>query len=209
MSIETKEQVYSHALREWVDAQGNSLGYRVAIDFLTQMALEEKVFNVYGGNISVPFVGGADITDTEAEISIDGTARTVLLPVYCNINFNLAGETLFETAGKSVGAVSTGGDAFVPLNLSLGGPGPTFSARADETGGVTVAAEVTTTTRRHFAWGHPIIAGAWETVYDWEPRSPPRINGAACFYVQIAADTTGPSYFASLDVVELVEDKVS
>jgi len=76
-------------------------------------------------------------------------------------------------------------------------------------GGVTVTAELATTTLRHFSWSQPIAAGAWPTWYDWEPKMPPVLNGPRCFYLQIAGDTTGPSYYAHFDYIELATDNVS
>jgi hypothetical protein len=193
----------------WVAAKGSKMGIQTVMDFYTYMAITGKAYQVYAGNISVPFVGDVVLADTAAEIAIDAPAATTIIPVYCNISFNLAAATLFESAGKSVGAVSTVGDAFVPLPLYMGGAACVSTARADAAGGCTVAAEVTTTTRRHFSWSQPIAAGAWPTTYDWAPKAPPVLPGASCFYVQIAGTTTGPSYFASVDFIELPTTAVS
>lgn len=178
-------------------------GELVVIDWLQKMAMNGRAYQVRAGTISVPVVGDVLITDTAAEMTADAPTGTTIIPVGVNINFNLAAATLFETAGKSVGAVSTAGTAFVPLPLKIGGAASTATARAQNAGACTVAAEVTTTTRRHFAWGHPIAAGAWPTIYDWKPSVFPVLTGPAAFYVQIGADTTGPSYYASIDFVEL------
>lgn len=181
----------------------NVLGYQVVVDFYTQMALYGASYQVRAGTISAPVVGDVVITDTAAEMCADAALGTTIIPVSCNINFNLAAATLFETGGKSVGVVSSAGTAFVPLPLKMGGSAAVSTARVAAAGGVTVTAELATTTRRHFAWGHPIAAGAWPTIYDWNPRVPPVLTGPACFYLQIGADTTGPSYFASFDYIEI------
>ena len=190
-----------------VAVKGNKMGYQIAIDFYTQMVMEGRVYQVRAGTISEPAVGDADITNTAADMCVDAVLGTTLMPVYCNISYNLAAETKFEAAGKSVATVSTVGAAFVPLNLKSDGPAATSTARVDETGsaatGVTVTAETVTTTLRHFSTSHPAAAGAYPTTYDWEPPSPPVLRGPRCFYIQIAADTTGPSYFAHFDYIEL------
>ncbi len=180
----------------------NRLGIQVVQDFYTYMALVGAGYQVRGGTISVPLVGDVLITDTAAEMCADAATGTTIIPVWCNINFNLAAATLFETAGKSVATVSSAGTAFVPLPLRSGGTAATSTARVQAAGACTVTAELATTTLRHFAWGHPIAAGAWPTIYDWTPRTPPVLVGPRCFYVQIAGDTTGPSYFASFDYLE-------
>ena len=194
----------------WVNARGNKLGFQVAQDFYTQMAIEGRVFQVKAGTISVPLVGNVPITDTAAEMSADCVLGTTIIPVACNISFNLAAGTLFESAAKSVATVSSSGAAFIPLPLYSGGAAATTTARVAATAGtVTVTAEAATTTLRHFSWSQPIAAGAWNTWYDWEPRTPPILNGPRCFYVQIAGTTTGPSYFASFDYIELPTTAVS
>ncbi len=196
-----------------VAVKGNKMGYQIAIDFYTQMVMEGRVYQVRAGTKSDPAVGDIVITDTAAEMCVDAVLGTTLMPVYCNISYNLAAATKFEAAGKSVATVSTVGAAFVPLNLKSDGPAATSTARVDETGsaatGVTVTAETVTTTLRHFSTSQPVPAGAYTTTYDWEPPSPPVLRGPRCFYIQIAADTTGPSYFAHFDYIELPTANVS
>ncbi len=193
----------------WTAAKASKLGFGIAMDFYTQMAIEGRVYQIKAGTISVPIVGDADITDVKAEMCADAASGTTIIPVYCNISYNLAAATLFEAAGKSVATVSSAGAAFVPLNLKSDGPAAASTARVAGTGGVTVTAELATTTPRHFSFSQPIIAGAYTTTYDWEPKSPPVLPGARCFYLQIAADTTGPSYFAHFDYIELPTANIS
>lgn len=178
------------------------LGLQAVMDFYTYMALSGAGYIVRAGTISAPVVGDVVITDTAAEMSADALSGTTIIPVYCNISYNLAAATLFEAAGKSVGAVSSAGTAFIPLPLRSNGSAAVSTARVSAAGGVTVTAELATTTPRHFSWSHPIAAGAWPTTYDWTPRTPPVLVGPRCFYIQIGADTTGPSYFASFDYLE-------
>src|SRR3972149_4944281 len=193
----------------WMAQKGNKLGFPIVVDFYTQMAIEGRVFSVRAGTISAPLVGDVLISDIAAEMCADAALGTTIIPVYCNISFNLAAATLFESAGKSVATVSSAGAAFVPLPLYSGGVAAASTARVAAAGGVTVTGELATTTLRHFSWGQPIAAGAWNTWYDWSPRTPPVLVGPRCFYVQIAGDTTGPSYFASFDYIELPSTAVS
>jgi hypothetical protein len=174
------------------------------MDFYTRMLFQGRAFNVRAGTISVPLVGTVPITDTQSEMATSAVLGTTIIPVYQNISFNLAAGTLFETGGKSVGAVHSAGAAFVALPLKYGGSAATTtSAVAATAGTVTVTAEAVTTTRRHWAWAQPIAAGAWPTWYDWEPRVAPLLTGPSCYYVQVGGAGTGPSYFASYDFIEL------
>lgn len=193
----------------WMAQKGNKLGYPIVIDFYTQMGIEGRIFQVKAGTISVPLVGDVVITDVKAEMCADAATGTTIIPVNTNFSLNLGTGTLHENAGKSVGAVSTAGTAFVPLPLLQGGAAAGSTARVAAAGGVTVSAEVSTTTRRHWSWSQPIAAGAYTTTYDWKPRTPPILVGPACYYVQMAATGTGPSYFATFDFIELPTTAVS
>lgn len=212
--MSTSLVVARSAYRPGADGQtiygmANRLGQQVVCDFYTHAALMGKGFNLRHGTISTPEVGDVLITDAKAEAAVAAASGTTIIPVHTNINFNLAAATLFETAGKSVNASTmSGGTAFVPLPLRTkavdGGTAAAAVATAmvGSAGGVTVAAELATTTARHFSWGHPIAAGAWPTTYDWRPLAPPVLVGAASYYVQIGGDTTGPSYFLSIEFLE-------
>ena len=207
------DTIAAHGEGAWAPKKGNKLGFEVIVDFYTQMAIEGRAFQVRAGTISVPAVGDIVITDTAADMCVDAALGTTIIPVYCNISYNLAAGTLFEAAGKSVATASTVGAAFVPLNLKSDGPAAVSTARVAETGsaavGVTVTTEAATTTLRHFSFSQPIAAGAWDTWYDWTPKSPPVLNGVRCFYVQIAGAGTGPSYYAHFDYIELPTVNVS
>ena len=193
----------------WTPSKGNKMGFQIVIDFYTQMAMEGRIFNVRAGTKSDPVVGDVVLTDTAAEMAVDAASGTTIIPVYTNVSFNLAAGTLFEVAGKSVATASSSGDAFVPLNLKSGGVAAVSTARVDEEGTVTTTTELATTTLRHWSWSQPIAAGAYETTYDWQPRTPPVLVGPRCYYVQIAGTGTGPSYFASIDYIELLTTSIS
>jgi hypothetical protein len=193
----------------WVPKKGNKMGFAVMMDFYTQMAIEGRIFNVTAGTISVPLVGDVVLTDAKAEMAVDAASATTIIPIFTNVSVNLGTGTLHEYAGKSVATVSSAGDAFTPLNLLAGGSAAVSTARVDAAGGVTVTAETATTTLRHWSWSQPIAMGAYFATYDWQPRTPPVLVGPRCYYVQIAATTTGPSYFASIDYIELPTANVS
>lgn len=178
-------------------------GEAFVVSFYQRMMLQGRMFQVLNGTISAPEVGDVVITDTAAEMATSARLGTTVIPVSTNVNANLATGTLHEWAGKSVGALHTIGTQFIALNLKLGGNAANSYSTVSSAGGVAVAAELATTTRRHWSYSQPIAAGAYQTTYDWNPRVPPLLVGPACYYVQIAATTTGPSYFASYDFIEL------
>lgn len=186
---------------------GNAMGFQVVQDFYTWAMLQGAGFQVRAGTITTPLVGDVVITDTAAEYCVDVPNGYTILPVYNNISIRLGTGTVHEYAIKSVATASTVGTAFVPLPLILGGSASTSTARVSAAGGVTVTAELATTTRRHWSFSNPVAAGAGHEPVDhnWEPLRPPPIKGGTagtCLYVQIAAGTTGPSYYASLDFLE-------
>lgn len=181
-------------------------GAVVVMDFYTKAMLAGKGFQVRAGTITTPLVGDVVLTDTAAEFCVDPGSGLVLLPVSQYISIRLATGTLHEYATKSVATASSAGTAFALLPLLLGGVGPGSSARVSAAGGVTVTAELATTTRRHWSWSNPAagftgaLPGDWHQ--EWSPRTPPPILPATCLYTQIAATGTGPSYYANLDVLE-------
>lgn len=184
------------------------MGIQVVEDFYFYAAKVGAAYQVRAGTITTPLVGDVVLTDTAAEMSLDAVSGTTVIPVNLNISMRLLTGTLHEYAAKSVGAVSSAGTAFVPLPLKMGGAACVATARVSANGGVTVTAELATTTRRHWSYSNPAAGatGALPTAgysLDWSPRMPPILQGAACFYVQIAATGTGPSYYAAFDFLEI------
>jgi hypothetical protein len=187
-------------------------GALVVIDFFTKAMLDGRGYQVRTGTITTPLVGDVVITDTAAEYCVDtGAAALTVLPVYNNITVRLATGTLHEYAVKSVGAASTAGTAFVPLPLKKGGVGAASTARVQAAGAVTVAAELATTTTRHWEWSNPAagFTGALpgDQHQEWKPiPNVPVIKGTVatpqCIYVQVAATGTGPSNYAHMDYLE-------
>lgn len=195
----------------WANVKASKRGDLVIIDWYAMMAQEGRVFQVRAGTITTPLIGDVVITDASAEMCADAASGTTIIPTYLNASIRLGTGTLHEYAAKSVGAVSTAGTAFVPLNLLQGGTAATSTARVAAAGGVSVAAELATTTRRHWTAANPVAVGAGNTltVFDWRPVAPPVNVGPACFYVQIAATGTGPSYYAHFNYVELPTTAIS
>lgn len=185
-------------------------GSLVIMDFYTKAMLDGRGFQVRAGTITTPLVGDVVITDTAAEFCVDPGVGLTILPVSQYISIRLGTGTLHEYATKSVGTASTVGTAFVLLPLKTGGAAAGSTARVSAAGGVTVTAELATTTRRHWSWSNPAAfsTGALPSDYhhEWVPLRPPVIRSNAtlayCLYTQIAATTTGPSYYANLDVLE-------
>lgn len=200
-------------LAEQTQAPGISsrLGLEAIMDFYTYAAVAGWAYQVKQGTITTPVVGQVPITDAAANLAVACPASTTIIPVSCNVTYRLAAGTLFETAGKSAASSTmSGGTAFIPLPLRTLGPSNAASAAATSTamvaaaGGVTVTAELATTTRRHFAWSQPIAAGAWPTWYDWNPRVPPILAGPSSFYIQIGGAGTAPSAYCHFDFLEIL-----
>ncbi len=187
--------------------KGSKRGEACVIDFYTAMALEGRGFQIKAGTISIPLVGDAPLADQVAEFCVDAGQGLVVMPVYCNISINVGTGTVHEYGIKSVDAVSTSGAVFIPLRLlgDTNGAAAVATGRVAAAGGVAVAAEAATTTRRYWARGATIAVAAGHsiTTHDWQPKAPPAIANDATCYVQIGATTTGPSYFAHLDFLEM------
>lgn len=181
-------------------------GAQVIMDFFLKGVLDGRGYQVRAGTITTPLVGDVVITDTAAEYCVDtGAQALTIIPFHHDIAIRLGTGTLHEYAVKEVSTASTAGTAFVPLPLKSGANASASTARVSAAGGVTVTAELATTTVRHWAWSQPIAMGAYVGSTSWNPRSVV-VKGTAttprCLYVQIAATTTGPSYYGNLSYLE-------
>lgn len=177
-------------------------GALVVMDFFAKAILDGHGFQVRAGTITTPLVGDVVITDTAAEYCVDAVTNFVVMPVAQHVSIRLGTGTLHEYATKSVATASTAGTAFVPLPLKSNGAAAATTARVSAAGGVTVTAELATTTLRHWSHSQPIAMGAYVPEQTWEPLRPPVLVGPRCLYTQIAATGTGPSYYANLDYLE-------
>ena len=195
----------------FANANLNGKGDLVIMDWMTHAIMMGMGYQVRAGTITTPLIGDVVITDTAAEMCVDALSGYTIIPMIMNASIRLGTGTLHEYAVKSVGEVSSGGTAFVPLPLRTKNPltggtatAASTTARVQAAGAVTVTAELATTTRRHWSWANPVAVGAGndDSVPAWEPLRPPILDGAVCLYVQIAATTTGPSYYANLDYIE-------
>lgn len=212
MPIVRKSALANYGEGNTSDGVAMGLGLSAIMDFYTYLAYMGATYQVRAGTITTPIVGDVVLTDTAAEYCADALVGTTIIPIFQNISIRLATGTLHEYATKSVGAVSSAGTTtFVPLPLIIGGAAAVTTARVGTAGGVTVTAELSTTTRRHWSWSNPAAGatGALPTSQgnlDWNPRmtaAPLFLKGPVCLYTQIAATGTGPSYYASLDYAEV------
>lgn len=183
----------------------NRVGVQVVQDFYLYCALVGLAYQVRAGTITTPLVGDVVLTDAKAEMASLVATGTTIIPVSLNVAIRLATGTLHEYAAKSNAASTmTGGSAFVALPLRTDSSGCVSTHMVGAAGGVTVAAELDTTTRRHWEYSNPVVVGAGNdaVLSEWVPRVPPVLKGPATFYVQIAATGTGPSYYAHYDFLE-------
>ena len=197
-------QVDKPGITAFASPQMSEAGFQVVIDWYLHQIMKGRGFQINAGNISAPLIGDAPLIDATAEMAVDvaNDALTVF-PVSVQVGFNLMAGTVMDFKVNSVATVSSGGDAFVPLPLKSNGVPSGTTARVDAAGGVAVTADLATTTVQHTSAGAPIIAGAFVVNIDWQPRVPAQLVGPRCFYMACGATGTGPSYFASIDYLEL------
>lgn len=188
--------------------KGSKRGEACVIDFYTEMMLEGRGFQIKAGTITTPLVGDVVITDTASELAVNAVQGLAVIVVFFNLSIRLGTGTLHEYALKSVdGAATVTTGTFVPLPIMMESNAVASQATAavSAAGGVAVVAEAATTTRRLWSYSNPlaIAAGHSPGSINYQPRSPHTIANNAHVYAQIAATTTGPSYYASLDYIEL------
>ena len=214
--------------------KGTKRGEICVIDFFIEMVLEENAYQIRAGTITGAITGGVVIQDASAGIAVAALAGTTILP--CEVwttrnNDGGAGKDSTEIAAKSVGtSVMTGGTAFEPLNLLIGGKAPVTKGMHAAADGITVTAESDTTTRQHFhvtqefaqdsgaertqtSHLYPLPnksgVGAQSNPIIWHPAILPVLPGASCFYMQFGATTTAFGYFAHIDYIELPTTSVT
>ena len=180
-------------------------GALVVMDFFAKAILDGRGFQVRAGTITTPLSADVVITDTAAEMCADAAAGFVILPIFLQVDIEALVGTLPQIAAKSVGTVSSAGTAFVPLPLKSGGAAAATTARVAAAGGVTVTAELATTTPVHYI---QTLAVAADAQARWEPLRPPVLNGPRCFYVQVASVTTGSTYFANFNYLEFTASQL-
>ncbi len=195
---------------KWASGKASKMGFQIVNDFFLQMAIEQRMFQIRAGDITTPLTGDVTIADGKCELCADCKSGQVIIPAYVSIGITLEPGTANQIKIQSVGAASSAGGAFVPLPLYMGGRDALTTGRVGATGGVTVTAEASTTTRLHFASGSGAAQGAYASSCEWNAhKQPPILDGAASLYVQIGATGTGPSYFACINYVELTTEAVS
>jgi hypothetical protein len=205
--VYAKSQSVSRATDDtWVALRASRDGAPVVLPWLVALAIEGKVFQVRLGTITAPLTGDVLVTDTAAEAASESATGYTIIPVKLNVNLEALGGTLPQVEFKSVGAlITTLGTAFVPLNLKIGGPAASGRSAVSAAGGVAVAAEVNTTTRQHYSSTTAAI-GNFQINEVFEV--PPVLVGPASAYLQIGSVTTGSTYFANYDFVELLSTDV-
>ncbi len=184
-------------------------GAAVVMDFFARAVMDGYGWQIRSGTLTTPIVGDVVITDTAAEFCADIANGGTMIPLECQISVRAGTGTAQELAVKSVAGASSAGTAFAPLALKTGATSTgLLTARVDTAGGVTVTAEAVTTTMRHWEYAQQAVFTTGQIIIPkWEPLRPPRLVGsssaAQCLYVQIAAGTTGPSYYAHMNVLAI------
>ena len=197
-----------------VGLQASTRGELRQVDFFTHMLLNGRFYQVRAGTIATGVAMDSTLTDAAAEMSVDAAAGTTIIPIRFGIAFDeIATALTVRVAVKAVGVVSSAGTAFTPLPLLQGGTAATSTARVANNGGVTVTAELATTTRRLFQYNSVYTqtpatdlansASGFATVAAAAADLRYVGKGAACVYVQAAATTAFPLYFAELDYIEI------
>ncbi len=201
----------------WQEEKISKRGEQRIISFLEEMLQEQRCYQVRLGTVTVPVAVDAVMTDANAELCYDALAGLTIIPIGIGIApRSIATATTFGAALKGVGVVSSAGTAFTPLPLFQGGVGASGSARAANDGGVTVEAELATTTVKIFEYEETrtqtptdadvFLAGV--TVAAQNAKLHYIGKGPACIYLQLAATTAFPLTHSYLDVLELLSSSI-
>ena len=193
--------------------KGSRMGFPCVMDFFTYMALTGHAYQIRAGTVATGLAADSTLTDAAANWSVDALTGTTIIPcAYRLAMLDVATGTTLHCAMKAVGAVSSAGTAFVPLPLLQGGAAATSTARVATDGGVTVTAELATTTRRLWEFvalqtqsATVLAVGALGTIVasNYSPILPYVGKGPACVYGQIASTTAFTLHFGAMDYIEI------
>jgi len=199
-----------------VAIQATGRGELRVIDFFTHLLLNGHAYQIRAGTVATGVAMDSVLTDTDAEMCVDAAEGTTIIPVAFRISFDdIATATTVKVAVKATGTASNAGTAQVPLPLKRGGSASVATARVQETGAVQVVAETALNTVRLFEYANvntetpasatapAALAGPLATIAAGQAQLFYCGKGVACVYVQAAATTAFPLYFAVLDFVEL------
>lgn len=226
MADETRSVgLFSPTLREYGNDSYQVIGItrrgeQKSIDFVRYMLMEGRGYHIRAGTVATGVAMDSTLTDTDAEMCVDAPTNYTMIPINFALAFDeIATATTVRVAIKAVGTASNAGTVFKPIPLLQGGANCSSTARVQNNGAVQVPAEV-------FDQDSPLTAARrlWQynSVYTQTPAtdlanaasgfgtiaaSAADLNyvgkGVACLYVQAAATTAFPLYFASLDFIEI------
>ncbi len=205
LRIYTKSQSVRRATDDtWVALRGVRDGAMINQPWNQAMIIDGKGYQVKAGNLTSPLTGDIAISDATCEMAVNAASGMTVIPMSVNVSLeSFAGGGEPEMACKSAPALSgaSAGTVFLPLPLRMGGRAARGQAFVDAAGGVTAPAETVLNTRVHYA---SVVAAVGNFhLAHVEFRVAPICVGTASFYVQVAADTAGPVYFAQFDYLEL------
>jgi len=210
LRVYTKQQDPTRAGDDhWVALRAARDGAPIVLPWQTALAIEGKVYQVRLGTITTPLTGDVLITDTAAESAAEAASGRVIVPLAVVVEIEALGGTLPQAAFKSVGAlITTLGTAFVPLNLKIGGDAYSGRAAVSAAGGVTVAAELNTTTRV-IASNTNAVAADGRGILNEQFDVPHVLVGPASCYLQVGSVATGSTYFGFYNLAEFTEAEIA
>lgn len=188
-----------------------TMGELVVVDFITAALLDGRGYQVRGGTIVTGLASDVPLADTKAEMCADAATGTTIIPVAFHLGLQEVATALtVQVYVKAVGVVSSAGTAFTPLPLKQDGAAAVSTARVGAAGGVTVTAEVATTTRRLFEYENEFTQAPTTINGNLAAASIAAVAadlryigvGPACVYVQIGDTTAAVKHYATIDYLE-------
>ena len=179
----------------WVDGSGAL----VVMDFLTKAILDGHGYQVRLGVLTTPVVGDIEVTTVAAEMAANSAANLVLIPTHFTFDMEAIVGTLVQASVKMTATAATGGTAFTPLPMLIGGRAASSTALANDAGGVAVVDDAATTTRLLYA-SHQAAMGNFDVNINLLGRGV--VSGVGDIYVAVGSVGTGSDYFSELTYLE-------
>ena len=196
----------------WQRSKQSIRGEQRVIDFLAEMLQEARGYQVRLGTVTTPVAMDSVLTDAAAELCYDAGTGLTIIPIKLGVTpREIATALTVSVALKGVGTVSSAGTAFTPLPLLQGGATASGTARAANNGGVTVTAELPTTTVKifefesNFTQAPTTILGAMALLSVALANAQLQYvgKGPACIYLQLGSAVAFPLTHSFLNVLEI------
>ena len=196
-------------------ARLNRRGEQIVMPWMTQLALEGRMFSANAGTITTPVTGNLIVVDARPDEAIRVPSGTLIIPCYIGITLEATGavnphELLVRATTNDVGNGTSTAITAGPLNMH------TTSGRASNcVGRITYTADMTAATGSRELFrkqvNQDLDATSIEPLFEISALTHPMpvLNGPASLLLYVSAPTTGATFFAYVMWAEFTSSEMA